>query len=137
MSNLTRDLLIEHEGVRLKPYTDTVGKLTIGVGRNLDDVGISHQEAMLMLDNDISAAENDLLHQFPWYADLDTERQAAMINLRFNMGLKGLMTFKRFLAAMSLGLYHEAAGELLDSKWAKQVQPSRVASITTLIKGTP
>lgn len=49
MSRL-HDMLIRHEGLRLKPYHDTVRKLTIGIGRNLDDVGITHEEALILLE---------------------------------------------------------------------------------------
>lgn len=128
------ELLIEHEGLRLKPYRDTVGKLTIGVGRNLDDVGISSAEAMLMLHNDIREAENDCLHAFPWYAELDETRQAVMISLRFNLGLAGLLKFKKFLHAMSLDDYTTAAAELLDSQWATQVG-QRADTLATMIRG--
>ena len=48
-----KDMLIRHEGLKLKPYLCTAGKLTIGVGRNIQDRGITYQEAMMLLENDI------------------------------------------------------------------------------------
>lgn len=62
--------LVIDEGLRLRPYRDSVGKLTIGCGRNLDDVGITAAEAMMLLDNDVSRVERELVARLPapWYA---------------------------------------------------------------------
>lgn len=120
MTSLRRQL-IRHEGLRLKPYKDTVGKLTIGVGRNLDDVGISEQEAMSLLDNDIDRARIDLLKVLPWVKNLDSVRQDVLLNMAFNMGIGGLLTFKNTLAAIQNGDYADAADRMLESKWATQV----------------
>lgn len=115
---LTRD-----EGLRLKPYTDSVGKLTVGVGRNLTDVGLSHDEAMMLLRNDIAHAANLLKKVFPWTESLDEARRGALINMSFNMGVAGLAGFHNFLAKLQAGDYPGAAAEMLDSKWAEQVGP--------------
>lgn len=114
------DLLIKHEGLRLKPYRDTQGKLTIGVGRNLDDVGISPGEAYHMLNNDIARAE-DAAKQFLWYRSLTAGRQNVVISMIFNMGIGGFKTFERTILAISLGDYQLAAAEMLDSEWHRQV----------------
>jgi len=115
--------IVRDEGLRLKPYKDTVGKTTIGVGRNLDDVGISKEEAMYLLDNDIQVATNNLAREFPWTLGLDVVRHAAMVNMTFNMGVGGIAAFKKFLAAMQAGDWAEAKIQMLDSKWAEQVGP--------------
>ncbi len=114
-------LLIRHEGLRLKPYTCTAGKMTIGVGRNLDDNGITEVEAMNMLDRDIAVTTATLRDEFPWFADLDRTRKDAVISLGFNLGVPRLKGFKKFLAAMEAKDYEMAATEALDSKWATQV----------------
>lgn len=116
-----RDQLLRHEGLRLKPYRDSVGKLTIGVGRNLDDVGISHEEALFLLDNDISQARARVLHVLPWAAHLDTSRFEVLINMAFNMGITGLLGFPKFLGALESGDFPTASREMLDSEWAAQV----------------
>jgi len=113
--------LIRDEAVRLKPYRDSVGKLTIGVGRNLDDVGISHDEAMTLLANDIDHASAQLRSKLPWTISLDEVRQAALINMAFNMGIGGLLGFRKFLAALEAGDYKTAAEEMMSSLWYKQV----------------
>jgi lysozyme len=119
-----RQLLVEqivrHEGLRLHPYVDSVGIVTIGVGRNLTDVGISSQEAYLLLDHDLDDAIIDLA-SFPWFTGLGTIRQRALIDLRFNLGPTRFRTFRRMLAAVAAGDYPRAADEMRDSKWATQV----------------
>lgn len=118
-----RDQLMRDEGLRLKPYRDSVGKLTIGVGRNLDDVGISEEEAGLLLNNDIAAARADVFARLPWATFLNEPRFAVLVNMRFNLGLAGLFTFRQALAAMERGDWAEAAKEMRDSHWAEQVGP--------------
>lgn len=116
-----KQVLIRHEGLRLKPYKDTVGKLTIGVGRNLDDNGITEEEALFMLHNDISKIVQELDREFPWWRELDNVRQEVLVNMAFNLGIPKLKTFKKFLKALENRDYKTAAKEMLDSKWAKQV----------------
>ncbi len=113
--------LIRDEGVRLKIYQDTVGKWTIGVGRNLSDDGISQSEAMMLLSNDIAATGKALQTAIPWSMALDDVRLGALTNMAFNMGVGGLLQFKNFLAAMQQGNWTEARDQMLDSKWAEQV----------------
>ncbi len=119
--------LVRHEGLRLKPYRDTVGKVTIGVGRNLDDVGISEAEAHAMLDADIDRTERALRAALPWVDELDDARQGVLLNMAFNMGVgvpgsaRGLLGFPYTLGLVQAGKYDEAAKAMLESKWARQV----------------
>ncbi|WP_405418687.1 glycoside hydrolase family protein [Marinobacter flavimaris] len=117
---LLRSQLERHEGLRLKPYHDTVGKLTIGYGRNLEDVGISRDEAEFMLDNDIDQVERQL-ETVDEYRDLDAVRQAVIANMAFNLGFAGLMGFKNMWAAIGRRDWESASEEMLNSKWARQV----------------
>lgn len=128
-----REQLIKHEGVRLKPYTDTVGKLTIGVGRNLDDVGITQDEAMQMLTNDIKRVAEEVEKAFGWFKSLDTVRQDAILNMAFNVGLPRLQGFKKMLEALRVQNYSVAAKEALASKWATQVG-RRAADIAKMLE---
>jgi len=117
-----KEQLIRHEGMRLKPYRCTAGKLTIGVGRNLDDRGISKPEAMLLLDNDILNCETELLEHLPVvYTGLNETRKAVLINMCFNLGISGLLGFKNTLAFIGVRDFERAANNMLASKWAKQV----------------
>jgi lysozyme len=116
-----REQLIRDEGCRLKPYKDTVGKLTIGIGRNLDDVGISIQEAHYLLDNDIEHAKNNCTANIQFFKNLDDARQGVLVNMCFNMGIGKLLHFPRMLGAMERGDWNAAADEMLNSKYASDV----------------
>ena len=110
-----------HEGLRLKPYRDTVGKLTIGVGRNLDDVGLRDGEAELLCLNDVRVVEAGLDARLPWWRGQDAARQAVLIDMGFNLGIEGLLGFRTTLGHVQAGRYGEAAKQMLRSKWAGQV----------------
>ena len=128
------DMLIKHEALRLKPYECTAGKLTIGVGRNLDDMGLTEDECLYLLDNDIDRCDRELRHNFKWYLELCRVRQEAMINLCFNMGIARLLSFEKALTAMSKGDFNKGADEFLDSKWADQVGPTRSSDIECMVR---
>lgn len=113
--------LIRHEGIRLKVYSDSVGVPTIGVGRNLKDKGITHAEAMILLEHDIDECVRDC-HTFPWFDSLDSVRQRVIVNMRFNLGAVGLRKFKNTLAYVARGEYDMAASNMLRSLWARQVK---------------
>ena len=126
--------LIRDEGLRLKPYVDTVGKLTIGIGRNLDDRGITEDEAMMLLDNDIEIVRRELIAITSdlWYL-LPDDIHRALLNMAFNLGVPRLMKFKKMWTALKFVDYGKAADEALDSKWARQVG-DRAERIATLIR---
>lgn len=113
--------LMRDEGCKLSPYRDSRGKLTIGVGRNLDDVGLRQDEAMILLQNDVARASADVLQHLPWAANLDVARRAVLTAMSFNMGCAGLLKFVHMLAAMQAGNWEEAADAALNSTWASQV----------------
>jgi lysozyme len=120
-TDLLKDELVRDEGLKLKPYRCTAGKLTIGVGRNLDDVGISASEAMLLLEHDINRVIAKLSYHLPWWSSLTDNRQRVLANMAFNLGIDGLLKFKNTLSYIQNGKYREAAKAMLESKWAKQV----------------
>lgn len=109
------------EGYKRFPYRDTVGKLTVGIGRNLDDVGISKEEAYLLLENDLQRTMAGLRQALPWFDRLSIARQGVLVNMAFNMGVGGLLKFEKMLAALEKRDYEETAREMLDSVWAGQV----------------
>lgn len=130
-----REQLIRHEGLRRKPYSDTVGKITIGVGRNLTDVGLSPDECIYLLDNDIDACVADLV-DFQWFAKLDDVRQRAIVDLRFNLGPSRFRGFKKALAFMASGDYTKAAGAFRQSKWFQQVKSRGPRIVHMIATGT-
>ena len=113
--------LLRDEGCGLKPYVDTVGKITVGIGRNLTDRGITLEEAKHLLENDITAVVIELDHKLPWWRGLPEHKQRALANIAFNMGLPRLMNFRKMLAALECGEWDTAAAEALNSAWAEQV----------------
>ena len=135
LMNRIKAQLVRHEGLRLKPYRCTAGKLTIGIGRNLDDCGISQSEAYIMLINDIMNCEKQLQQKIPdIYNGLDEVRKSVLLNMcisipqsRFAplrepcyLGINGLLGFKNTLAFVKAGDWERAANGMLASKWAKQ-----------------
>ena len=116
--------IIKHEGIRLLPYHDTVNKLTIGVGRNLEDKGISVDEAHYMLDADLIDILTDLEAHPPdwwWRIKDDDVRARVMVEMIFNLGRLGLSRFVRTLSLLTDGDFPGAADEMLHSRWAQQV----------------
>ena len=120
MNQLQRQLVV-HEGLKLTPYQCTAGKLTIGVGRNIEDLGITEQEAMMLLDNDIERVRHELQSNFSWFSGLTEARKNVLIDMCFNLGISRLKGFKNALAAMESGSWDVAAKEMLSSRWADQV----------------
>ena len=115
------EMLVKHEGLRLKPYKDTAGKLTIGIGRNLEDVGITREEALVMLVNDMEQVEEKAFKTFDWYSSLNAPRKCVILSMIFNMGLSGFLKFKKFIQLVSVKDYQSASTEMLNSLWATQV----------------
>ena len=113
--------LIRHEGFRSKPYKDTVGKLTIGIGRNIEDRGISRDEALYLLRSDIRLCEYDLDKNASWWREMEPIRQEVLLNMCFNMGWPTLSGFRNTLKYMRRGNYDKAADNMMKSKWARQV----------------
>lgn len=115
-SELERD-----EGRERHLYRDTVGKESIGIGRNLADKGVSEAEIDLMFKTDCNEVTVDLGRNCPWWTTMPETAQRGLFNMAFNMGWPTLSGFKNMLAALERGDYVTAAAEALDSKWATQV----------------
>jgi lysozyme len=119
LADLRRD-----EGEVLHAYQDSEGYWTIGIGTLIDKRnggGITHDEAVYLALNRISRKREDLDAMLPWWRTLSEVRQRVLLNMAFNLGVSGLLEFRRMLAGAQRGDYQEAAREMLDSKWAIQV----------------
>ena len=125
--------LLRDEGLRLKPYKCTSGKLTIGVGRNIEDIGISEQEALVLLNNDIDRVFSELQASCDWFVKLSDNRKRALANMEFNLGISRFLEFEKMLSAIENSQFDRAADEAVRSRWAKQVG-SRAHRIATLIR---
>ncbi len=120
------------EGEVLTAYTDSLGYLTIGVGRLIDKRkggGITREESSYLLGNDIAKRATGLSASLPWTDALDEARRGVLINMAFQMGLDGLMGFRNTLATVQAGNYQLAAQQMLQSQWAKQT-PERAQRLS-------
>jgi len=148
------DKLIEHEGMVLTVYQDTLGIDTIGIGRNLKDRGISPEElaymdipnmaivytegiseadARYLAMNDIKIVENELSQVHKCVDNLDAVRQLILMDMAFNMGVPRLCKFKKMWNAIHEGNFDAASLEMMDSKWARQVG-SRARKLSDAMK---
>lgn len=116
-----RPILAADEGVKNKPYRCTAGKLTIGIGRNLDDVGLSQDEIGLLLENDIARAEMSARRLVPAFDALSDGRKVALVSMAFNLGEVGLSKFTNTLSSINKGQWATAAAGMRASLWAQQV----------------
>ncbi len=135
--------LIAHEGLRLQVYQDTLGIDTVGIGRNLEDRGITKEEldwmdipnidavyeygiteadAMYLAKNDVQIVEKELVRAHPCVEELDAVRQLVLMDMAFNLGVPRLCKFKKMWAAVYENKFDVAAKEMLDSRWANQVK---------------
>lgn len=127
------ELIKKHEGLRLRPYTCSAGKITIGYGRNIEDNGISEEEAELMLCNDVSSIESELKNKFYWFSNLSEVRKSAITNMAFNLGMPTFKKFKNTISAIESQDWDQAANEMLNSKWALQVK-GRATELAKMVR---
>lgn len=127
--------LIKHEGMKLKPYTDTMGKLTIGVGHNLTDDGLTASQVLSILNDDITNTLSFLTKTCPWFGNLNDARQRAITDLTFDIGTK-LLGFTNMIAAIQDLDWQRAHDELLNSAFAAQTGQRAKDLATMLLTGT-
>lgn len=154
--------LILHEGLILKPYKCPAGYWTIGVGRNLEakgltreeqckilgqcglskaDVieilkerGITKDEALFLLASDVAAVQA-ALSKHDWYSKLDEVRKKVVVDMAFNLGVDGILKFKKMIAALKRGDYEAATAEMVDSKWHRQVKERAIRLEKMMLTG--
>jgi len=130
---LRADLQLD-EGLATKAYHDSTGIITIGIGRNLENPGLSADEVELLYRNDINRATFGLDHALPWWRGLDPEAQLVMINLTFNMGISKFTGFSQFLSFMQAKRYADAANDLKKTAWYGQVGQRGPRMVARLLK---
>lgn len=131
--NKFRERLIKEEGLELKPYVDSVGKLTIGIGRNLDDRGITEEEAYFLCRNDMAIAYRECKNNFKFFDDLPDDAQLVLADMCFNMGITKLKTFTKTMQLIEKHDFKAASVEMLDSLWARQVG-KRAVELSEILK---
>ncbi len=130
---LKKEVLLS-EGLKLKPYKDTKGKLTIGIGRNLTDKGLSTEECLYLFQNDIKDAIKEA-QSFDWFASLNDVRQNVIVEMVFNMGKGGVSKFGEFIKAIKQEDWQKAKAEMLDSEWAREVKGRAIGLAYMFEKG--
>ncbi len=130
---ILQHMLIEDEGMRQFPYLDCCGKefkacsctckgkITIGIGRNLTDTGISENEAIGLQYNDVKRVSEQLTREFPWFSRINSTRRIVVVSMAFNLGMEGFRKFKKTIKCIESGDFNSAADQMLISPWAKQV----------------
>ena len=118
---LIKKRLLDFEGMVLKPYHCKQNYLTIGVGRNLESNGITEEEALYLLENDLNQTIAKLDKQWEIWRTFPAKAQQVCIDLVFNMGINTFMSFRKTRAFMELGEWEKAGEELLNSKYKDQV----------------
>ena len=115
--------LREFEGWVPHAYQDSRSFWTIGCGRLIDKRkggGLSDLEIDYLLENDIRSHTVEVMKALPWAAHLTMPRQAVLIGMSFQMGLKGLLGFRSMLSSCRDEKYEDAAEHMRQSLWAKQ-----------------
>jgi len=131
MFDYDREQVKKDEGFRRHVYQCTEGKNTIGYGFNLD-AGISEELASVILDEQLHAVATSLRQNISSFDGFPDEVKNVLCNMGFQLGVSGLLKFKRTIAALELGMYEDAAKEMLDSKWARQT-PNRAKRLSDRI----
>lgn len=116
-----KNLLTTHEAYKQFPYVDTTGHLTIGIGRNLTNRGVSLSEALQLLNDDIDYFSQKLTSFLKFYDTLNEPRQMVLVDMCFNLGVQGLLNFTHMMLALEATDFERAADEMLNSIWASQV----------------
>ena len=133
--NDIKNWIKKDEARKLKPYLDTVGKWTIGFGRNLSDNGLSPEECDFLFENDFKRCITEL-ERLPWFNKQPYNVKGAIINMNFNLGIVRLLGFKKMISALNKMDYTTAAKEALNSKWASQVG-NRAKEVAVMIRQKP
>lgn len=135
MLKTVREELIRDEGYRRFPYRCTAGKLTIGIGRNLQSNGLSREEAEYLLNNDISKVIADLRRLFREFDSFPESVQRVLINMRFQLGPGTFRQFRRFRTACRRHKWRKAAREMINSRWYRQT-PNRAKRLVNIMRNS-
>jgi len=125
--------LASDEGFRGQPYVCTGGKVTIGYGFNLDDWPLTEAECLPILKSRAERVKTDLANRIGCFYALPERAQDVLVNMGYQMGVSGLLGFKRFLRALELRKYEDAYHEMCQSRWYQQT-PNRARRLADVIR---
>ncbi len=148
LSKTALDMLRRHEGFRAKSYRCSAGRLSIGYGYNLESNalqltakelrdmkshGISKPMAEILFLRTLAQVEHQVGNKIIWLSKLTDVRQSVLVNMAYNLGVDGLLKFKKTLAHIERGEYAAASVEMLDSKWYRDVG-DRALELSNIMK---
>ena len=140
-SVMAEDLRLEEGEVKKNglhvAYQDHLGFWTLGIGRLIDarkGGGLTDEEVYYLVQNDIARRHAELTRRMPGYVKLSPVRQRAILNMAFQLGVDGVLKFKKMIAALGRFDYAAAEAEALDSKWAKQDTPQRARRVAKSLR---
>ncbi len=136
MAESPTEMLARHEGFEGKPYKCTSGKVTIGYGFNLDDWPLTPSECLPILESRMRRVRTDLANRISYFFSLPEAAQDVLVNMAYQMGVSGLLGFRRFLAALQARKFEDAYHEGLQSAWAQQT-PKRARELMDIIRALP
>ncbi|MGA1600005.1 MAG: glycoside hydrolase family protein [bacterium] len=123
-----------HEGFSPTVYRCPSGKQTIGYGRLIESPGgLSKNEAEILLHNDLHRIQRELYAHLPWMPQLSAIRQEVLLEMAYQLGVSGLLKFKKTLREAQRGSWQECALEMLDSRWARQT-PGRAKELAEMMR---
>jgi len=134
MSDAGLKQLAEDEGFEGRPYRCTSGKVTIGYGFNLDDWPLSPEECLPILKARATKVRADLAYRIAYFYDLPDAAQDVLVNMGYQMGVEGVLKFKRTLEHLRDARWQDAADEMLNSTWAVQT-PQRARRLADIVRG--
>ena len=112
--------LARDEGKRDTMYYDSVGVPTIGIGHNLTQP-IPEGAIQLIFEHDMARHLEEAETLSYWHS-LSAVRQRVIANMLFNLGMPTFKEFKNLNKALAAQDYEQAAIEMTDSKWYRQVK---------------
>ena len=126
------DDIKKHEGFSSKVYQCTEGYDTIGYGFAIKDLVIDEGVSDLILMKKLHTLLQRIIIAFPWFKDVDEIAKKVVINMCYQLGLRGFSKFKQTIYYLETEQYEEASLEMLDSLWAKQT-PNRAKELSEMI----
>lgn len=130
------DSIREHEGYSDVAYQDHLGTWTIGFGTNLQTLEVEEELAEAWMAGDLAEVA-DALEDIRGFSELDTDRQDVLIEMGYQLGIAGLLRFRRCWNALRSEDYDRAADEMLDSRWAREQTPDRAQALAARMRAGP
>jgi lysozyme len=140
------DLVFErikiHEGYRSKPYDDATGEevkhpkghLPIGYGWNFSARPMTVAQAEYMAVQHIVDCRRQVDQRLPWARDLPPEVYSVLVEMCYQMGIDGLMGFRKTLHHAELREFQQMAGAMRDSKWFREDTPTRAETLAAIVE---